>query len=174
MPLESNLGKIVARALHSQQPSQTSEPFAGQPLKPKKSACGLLAKYGPGPTGPSETPRFQSEAEEAQWWFDQRKRLQLGWRKARKRAERPAWRNFCRSDGRQAPRRPFPSGSIRAIFPAPEFSPSAEAFDTRPTIKCCCMRRSNRSTAGKSDNATTARTAGWFRRLPIEDNRVVP
>ena len=29
---------------------ETLEQSAGQPLKPKKSASGLLAKYGPGPT----------------------------------------------------------------------------------------------------------------------------
>jgi hypothetical protein len=50
MPAESYLSKIVARALHSQQPGETREQSAGQPLKPRKSAYGLLAKYGPGPT----------------------------------------------------------------------------------------------------------------------------
>ncbi|HWF09906.1 MAG TPA: hypothetical protein VG297_15670 [Bryobacteraceae bacterium] len=43
MPPESYLSKIVAQALHGDQP-------ADQPLKPKKSAYGLLAKYGPGPS----------------------------------------------------------------------------------------------------------------------------
>jgi hypothetical protein len=43
MPPERYLGKIVARALHGDQPVE-------QPLKPKKSAYGLLAEYGPGPT----------------------------------------------------------------------------------------------------------------------------
>ena len=43
MPPERYLSEIVARALHGGQPAE-------QPLKPKKSACGLLAKYGPGPT----------------------------------------------------------------------------------------------------------------------------
>jgi len=46
----SYLSTIVARALHSQHPNATSEQSTGQPLKPKKSAYGLLAKYGPGPT----------------------------------------------------------------------------------------------------------------------------
>jgi hypothetical protein len=51
MPPESYLSEIVARALHSSQPSvETLEQIAGQPLKPKKSAYGLLAQYGPGPT----------------------------------------------------------------------------------------------------------------------------
>ena len=50
MPPESYLSKIVARALHSQPPGETPEQSAGQPLKPRKSAYGLLAKYGPGPT----------------------------------------------------------------------------------------------------------------------------
>jgi hypothetical protein len=50
MPPESYLSKIVVRALHDQHPGETPGPFAGQLLKPKKSAYGLLAKYGPGPT----------------------------------------------------------------------------------------------------------------------------
>jgi hypothetical protein len=50
MPTESYLSKIVAQALHSQLPGDTPEQSAGQPLKPKKSAYGLLARYGPGPT----------------------------------------------------------------------------------------------------------------------------
>ena len=41
----------MARALHSSPDAgETSEQIAAQPLKPKKSAYGLLAKYGPGPT----------------------------------------------------------------------------------------------------------------------------
>ncbi len=40
---ERYLSKIVARALHGGEPAE-------QPLKPKKSAYGLLAQYGPGPT----------------------------------------------------------------------------------------------------------------------------
>ncbi len=43
MPTETYLSEIIARALYAQ-------PAYGQPLKPKKSAYGLLAKYGPGPT----------------------------------------------------------------------------------------------------------------------------
>lgn len=43
MAPESYLSEIVARALHGDQAAE-------QPLKPKKSAYGLLAKYGPGPT----------------------------------------------------------------------------------------------------------------------------
>ena len=43
MPPESYLSKIVERALHADR-------AADQPLKPKKSAYGLLARYGPGPT----------------------------------------------------------------------------------------------------------------------------
>jgi hypothetical protein len=50
MPPERYLSKIVARALHSRTPGETPEESAEQPLKPKKSAYGLLAKYGPGPT----------------------------------------------------------------------------------------------------------------------------
>lgn len=42
MQPENYLSKIVACALLEQD--------AGQPLKPKKSAYGLLAQYGPGPT----------------------------------------------------------------------------------------------------------------------------
>jgi hypothetical protein len=38
MPAETYLGKIVARALHGDQSAE-------QPLKPEKSAYGLLAKY---------------------------------------------------------------------------------------------------------------------------------
>ncbi len=37
------LSKIVAQALQGDQPAE-------QPLKPRKSAYGLLAQYGPGPT----------------------------------------------------------------------------------------------------------------------------
>ena len=44
MPPERYLNKIVARALEGDQPAEQSR-------KPKKSAYGLLAKYGPGPTG---------------------------------------------------------------------------------------------------------------------------
>ena len=47
---ERYLSKIVARALNSQHPGETPEHSAGQQLKLKKSAYGLLAKYGPGPT----------------------------------------------------------------------------------------------------------------------------
>ena len=43
MPPERYLSEIVARALHGEQPAE-------QLPKPKKSAYGLLAKYGPGPT----------------------------------------------------------------------------------------------------------------------------
>jgi hypothetical protein len=50
MPPESYLSKIVARALHSQHPGEAPEHFAGQLLKPKKSAYALLAQCGPGPT----------------------------------------------------------------------------------------------------------------------------
>jgi hypothetical protein len=50
MPKESYLREIVERALHVQpSPTANGQP-EGQPLKPKKSAYGLLAKYGPGPT----------------------------------------------------------------------------------------------------------------------------
>jgi hypothetical protein len=50
MPPERYLSEIVAQALHGQRPGETSEKSDGQPLKPRKSAYGLLAKYGPGPT----------------------------------------------------------------------------------------------------------------------------
>ena len=50
MPPESYLSEIVARALHTRHTGETPGQFAGQQLKPKKSAYGLLAKYGPGPT----------------------------------------------------------------------------------------------------------------------------
>jgi hypothetical protein len=43
MPPERYLSRIVAQALHGDQPAE-------QPLKPKKSPYGLLAQYGPGPT----------------------------------------------------------------------------------------------------------------------------
>lgn len=49
MPKESYLREIVERALHGQ-PSPTYWQSEGRALKPKKSAYGLLAKYGPGPT----------------------------------------------------------------------------------------------------------------------------
>ena len=44
MPSETYLSRIVARAIGSQSTPQD------EPLKPKKSAYGLLARYGPGPT----------------------------------------------------------------------------------------------------------------------------
>jgi hypothetical protein len=44
MPPERYLSKIVARALRGDESAE-------QLQKPKKSAYGLLAKYGPGPTG---------------------------------------------------------------------------------------------------------------------------
>lgn len=47
---ERYLSKIVARALHSQHPGEMLEQPPVEPPKPKKSAYGLLAKYGPGPT----------------------------------------------------------------------------------------------------------------------------
>jgi hypothetical protein len=43
MPPDRDLSKIVAQALHGDQSAE-------QVPKPKKSAHGLLAKYGPGPT----------------------------------------------------------------------------------------------------------------------------
>jgi len=49
MPKESYLREIVERALHGQPVAAHGQP-EGHPLKPKKSAYGLLAKYGPGPT----------------------------------------------------------------------------------------------------------------------------
>jgi hypothetical protein len=52
MPPESYLRDIVARALQDHQRSRSPHQQTGgqRPLKPKKSAHGLLAKYGPGPT----------------------------------------------------------------------------------------------------------------------------
>ena len=50
MPKESYLREIVERALHSVPNYAALGQSEGQPLKPKKSAYGLLAKYGPGPT----------------------------------------------------------------------------------------------------------------------------
>jgi len=50
MPTERYLTKIVERALHHQRGHGAREQMEEQPLKPKKSAYGLLAKYGPGPT----------------------------------------------------------------------------------------------------------------------------
>jgi hypothetical protein len=47
MPTERYLAKIVERAIQIQHPPDESE---GQRPKPRKSAYGLLAKYGPGPT----------------------------------------------------------------------------------------------------------------------------
>jgi hypothetical protein len=48
MPAERYLAFIVERALKHQQ--SQGEQMDRQRLKPKKSAYGLLAKYGPGPT----------------------------------------------------------------------------------------------------------------------------
>jgi len=52
MPPESYLRDMVARALQDYQGSRPAHrQTEGQhALKPKKSAHGLLAKYGPGPT----------------------------------------------------------------------------------------------------------------------------
>ena len=50
MPADRYLSIIVTQALHSQRPGETAEHPDSRPLKPKKSAYGLLAKYGPGPT----------------------------------------------------------------------------------------------------------------------------
>ena len=47
MPAGIYLGKIVERVLHGRPSGESS---AEQPRKPRKSAYGLLAKYGPGPT----------------------------------------------------------------------------------------------------------------------------
>ena len=47
---ESYLREIVERALHVHHSRTAHGQTQGQPLKPKKSAYGLLAKYGPGPT----------------------------------------------------------------------------------------------------------------------------
>jgi hypothetical protein len=50
MPPESYLREIIERALQGRpMPTADGQP-EGQPLKPKKSAYGLLAGYGPGPT----------------------------------------------------------------------------------------------------------------------------
>jgi hypothetical protein len=43
MPPERYLSKVVERALHVGEAAE-------EPRKPRKSAYGLLAKYGPGPT----------------------------------------------------------------------------------------------------------------------------
>ncbi len=54
MPKETYLREIVERALHGQPNLTPDGQLAGQldrqPLKQKKSAYGLLARYGPGPT----------------------------------------------------------------------------------------------------------------------------
>jgi hypothetical protein len=50
MPPERYLTEIVERALHNPQGEGAPEQREVQALKPKKSAYGLLAKYGPGPT----------------------------------------------------------------------------------------------------------------------------
>jgi hypothetical protein len=50
MPRERYLKEIVERALQGQHSRATDEQPEGQTLKPRKSAFGLLAKYGPGPT----------------------------------------------------------------------------------------------------------------------------
>ena len=50
MPKESYLREIVERALHGQPSPAAYGQSEGQALKPKKSAYGLLARYGPGPT----------------------------------------------------------------------------------------------------------------------------
>jgi hypothetical protein len=49
MPKETYLREIVEQALHHNSRAEDQRP-EGQPLKPKKSAYGLLAKYAPGPT----------------------------------------------------------------------------------------------------------------------------
>ncbi len=46
MSPETYLTEIVKQAVHGQQSGGVSQPA----VKPKKSAFGLLAKYGPGPT----------------------------------------------------------------------------------------------------------------------------
>lgn len=45
MPPETYLSEMVKQAVHGQ-----SRSFPEGSIKPKKSAFGLLAKYGPGPT----------------------------------------------------------------------------------------------------------------------------
>jgi hypothetical protein len=50
MPTERYLAKIVERALQLQHRPGASDQAEGQPPKPRKSAWGLLAKYGPGLT----------------------------------------------------------------------------------------------------------------------------
>ena len=50
MPPENYLRDLVARALHRRDSHTSPGQTAGQPPKPKKSAYGLLAKYGAGPT----------------------------------------------------------------------------------------------------------------------------
>jgi len=47
---ENYLRELIDRALHSGHTSPMPEGTAGQSLKPKKSAYGLLAQYGSGPT----------------------------------------------------------------------------------------------------------------------------
>jgi hypothetical protein len=47
MPKETYLVKIVQKALHSE---SCGEEIEQTTRKPKKSAYGLLAQYGPGPT----------------------------------------------------------------------------------------------------------------------------
>ena len=49
-PRKNYLREIVERALHGQHNCTVHEHPEGKPLKPRKSAYGLLAKYGPGPT----------------------------------------------------------------------------------------------------------------------------
>jgi hypothetical protein len=50
MPAERYASKIVESALRNERSHSTHEQPPGQPLKPRKPAYGLLAKYGPGPT----------------------------------------------------------------------------------------------------------------------------
>jgi hypothetical protein len=50
MPRETYLSEIVRQAVRGQEPGGTHEQTETPHVKPKKSAFGLLAKYGPGPT----------------------------------------------------------------------------------------------------------------------------
>lgn len=50
IPRERYAARIVERALHHEQIDDATELAAGIVSKARKSAYGLLAKYGPGPT----------------------------------------------------------------------------------------------------------------------------
>jgi len=79
----------------------------------------------------SETPHVQSEAEEAQWWFDHREETATWMEEGAKGGGTTRLAEVLQKRRQTGA---TPTVSIRidpGDLPAPEFSPSAEAFDTR-------------------------------------------